>query len=145
MAEFLIEASEISVGDKLLITGPTTGAVFVEQIPAHCVQGSVGHRNHQSACDVGCNNTCKIHHAEGCKSADKAGQIRILLTDGRNDVIVDDRFQHIGADDARKGADHQTEGNDNQQPAAAFQIGKDAKQRLQRVSRFLISMTWWWH
>ena len=30
VAEFLIEASEISVGDKLLITGPTTGAVFVE-------------------------------------------------------------------------------------------------------------------
>ena len=30
VAEFLIEASEISVGDKLLITGPTTGAVFID-------------------------------------------------------------------------------------------------------------------
>lgn len=30
VAEFLIEASEISVGEKLLITGPTTGAVFLE-------------------------------------------------------------------------------------------------------------------
>ena len=30
VAEFLIEASEISVGDKLLVTGPTTGAVFLE-------------------------------------------------------------------------------------------------------------------
>ena len=30
VAEFLIEASEISVGDKLLITGPTTGAVFTD-------------------------------------------------------------------------------------------------------------------
>ena len=29
VAEFLIEASEIKVGDKLLITGPTTGAMFV--------------------------------------------------------------------------------------------------------------------
>lgn len=29
VAEFLVEASEVSVGDKLLITGPTTGAVFV--------------------------------------------------------------------------------------------------------------------
>ena len=29
MAEFLIEASEIKVGDKLLITGPTTGAMYV--------------------------------------------------------------------------------------------------------------------
>ena len=28
VAEFLVEAAEISVGDKLLITGPTTGAVF---------------------------------------------------------------------------------------------------------------------
>lgn len=30
VAEFLIEASEISVGDKLLITGPTTGAIFID-------------------------------------------------------------------------------------------------------------------
>ena len=29
VAEFLIEAAEISVGDKLLITGPTTGAVYL--------------------------------------------------------------------------------------------------------------------
>ena len=29
VAEFLIEASEIKVGDKLLITGPTTGAMYV--------------------------------------------------------------------------------------------------------------------
>ncbi|MDR3118340.1 MAG: U32 family peptidase [Mediterranea sp.] len=29
VAEFLVEAAELSVGDKLLITGPTTGAVFV--------------------------------------------------------------------------------------------------------------------
>ena len=29
VAEFLIEAAEISVGDKLLITGPTTGAMFL--------------------------------------------------------------------------------------------------------------------
>ena len=28
VAEFLVEAAEINVGDKLLITGPTTGAVF---------------------------------------------------------------------------------------------------------------------
>ncbi len=28
VAEFLVEAAEISVGDKILITGPTTGAVF---------------------------------------------------------------------------------------------------------------------
>ncbi len=28
VAEFLIEAAELNVGDKLLITGPTTGAVF---------------------------------------------------------------------------------------------------------------------
>lgn len=28
VAEFLVEAAEVSVGDKLLITGPTTGAVF---------------------------------------------------------------------------------------------------------------------
>lgn len=28
VAEFLVEASEVSVGDKLLITGPTSGAVF---------------------------------------------------------------------------------------------------------------------
>ncbi len=30
VAEFLIEATEISVGDKLLITGPTTGAVYID-------------------------------------------------------------------------------------------------------------------
>ncbi len=30
VAEFLIEAAEISVGDKLLITGPTTGAIFID-------------------------------------------------------------------------------------------------------------------
>ena len=30
VAEFLMEAGEISVGDKLLITGPTTGAVFLD-------------------------------------------------------------------------------------------------------------------
>ena len=29
VSEFLVEASEVSVGDKLLITGPTTGAVFM--------------------------------------------------------------------------------------------------------------------
>ena len=28
VAEFLVEAAEVNVGDKLLITGPTTGAVF---------------------------------------------------------------------------------------------------------------------
>lgn len=28
VAEFLVEAAEVSVGDRLLITGPTTGAVF---------------------------------------------------------------------------------------------------------------------
>lgn len=30
VAEFAIEASEISVGDKLLITGPTTGAMYLD-------------------------------------------------------------------------------------------------------------------
>lgn len=30
VAEFLVEAAELNVGDKLLITGPTTGAVFAE-------------------------------------------------------------------------------------------------------------------
>lgn len=30
VGEFLIEAAEISVGDKLLITGPTTGAMFLQ-------------------------------------------------------------------------------------------------------------------
>ena len=30
VAEFLVEAAELNVGDKLLITGPTTGAVFTE-------------------------------------------------------------------------------------------------------------------
>lgn len=30
IGEFLIEAAEISVGDKLLVTGPTTGAMFLE-------------------------------------------------------------------------------------------------------------------
>ena len=29
VAEFLVEAAEISVGDKLLVTGPTTGAIFL--------------------------------------------------------------------------------------------------------------------
>ena len=29
VSEFLVEAAEVSVGDKLLITGPTTGAVFM--------------------------------------------------------------------------------------------------------------------
>ena len=29
VAEFLVEAAEMKVGDKLLITGPTTGAVFL--------------------------------------------------------------------------------------------------------------------
>jgi putative protease len=29
VAEFLIEAAEIHVGDKLLVTGPTTGAMFL--------------------------------------------------------------------------------------------------------------------
>ena len=29
VAEFLIEAAEISVGDKLLVTGPTTGVMFL--------------------------------------------------------------------------------------------------------------------
>ena len=29
VAEFLVEAAEVSVGDKLLITGPTTGALFM--------------------------------------------------------------------------------------------------------------------
>ncbi|MEG0645787.1 MAG: U32 family peptidase, partial [Bacteroides sp.] len=28
VAEFLVEAAELNVGDKVLITGPTTGAVF---------------------------------------------------------------------------------------------------------------------
>lgn len=29
VSEFLVEAAEVSVGDKVLITGPTTGAVFM--------------------------------------------------------------------------------------------------------------------
>ena len=28
VAEFLVEAAELNVGDKLLVTGPTTGALF---------------------------------------------------------------------------------------------------------------------
>ena len=45
VAEFLVEAAEVSVGDKLLITGPTTGAVFatldearVDLKPVHTVR-----------------------------------------------------------------------------------------------------------
>lgn len=30
VAEFLVEAAELNIGDKLLITGPTTGAIFIE-------------------------------------------------------------------------------------------------------------------
>ncbi|MDE7377735.1 MAG: U32 family peptidase [Paraprevotella sp.] len=30
VAEFVVEASELNVGDRLLITGPTTGALFLE-------------------------------------------------------------------------------------------------------------------
>ena len=30
VAEFAVEASEISVGDKLLITGPTTGVMYLD-------------------------------------------------------------------------------------------------------------------
>ena len=30
VAEFAIEASEINVGDKLLITGPTTGVMYLD-------------------------------------------------------------------------------------------------------------------
>ena len=29
VAEFLVEAAELNVGDKLLVTGPTTGALFL--------------------------------------------------------------------------------------------------------------------
>ena len=29
MAEFLVEAAELNVGDKLLVTGTTTGAVYM--------------------------------------------------------------------------------------------------------------------
>ena len=29
VSEFLVEAAEVSVGDKLLVTGPTTGALFM--------------------------------------------------------------------------------------------------------------------
>ena len=45
VAEFLVEAAEVSVGDRLLVTGPTTGAVFltleearVELEPVHTVK-----------------------------------------------------------------------------------------------------------
>ncbi len=30
VAEFLVEAGELNVGDKLLVTGPTTGAIFID-------------------------------------------------------------------------------------------------------------------
>ena len=32
VAEFQVEAHEIKVGDKLLITGPTTGAMFIDEV-----------------------------------------------------------------------------------------------------------------
>jgi putative protease len=32
VAEFLIQAAEIRRGEKLLVTGPTTGAVYVEAV-----------------------------------------------------------------------------------------------------------------
>ncbi len=32
VAEFQVEAHDISVGDKLLITGPTTGAMFIDEV-----------------------------------------------------------------------------------------------------------------
>jgi putative protease len=35
VAEFLIEAGELNVGDKLLITGPTTGVIFVTAEEIH--------------------------------------------------------------------------------------------------------------
>ena len=30
MAEFTVDAAEFSVGDKLLITGPTTGVIYLD-------------------------------------------------------------------------------------------------------------------
>ena len=42
VAEFLVEAAEMKVGDKLLITGPTTGAVFFTLEEARVDLRSVG-------------------------------------------------------------------------------------------------------
>ena len=41
VGEFYIEASEISVGDKLLVTGPTTGAMYLELEEARVDLGAV--------------------------------------------------------------------------------------------------------
>lgn len=41
VGEFYIEAGEFSVGDKLLITGPTTGALYVEATDIHGDNGPV--------------------------------------------------------------------------------------------------------
>ena len=41
VGEFLIEAGEFGVGDKLLIIGPTTGALYVEATDIHGDNGPV--------------------------------------------------------------------------------------------------------
>ena len=41
VGEFLIEASELNIGDKLVIIGPTTGVVFTEAKEIHFTNGPV--------------------------------------------------------------------------------------------------------
>ena len=41
LANFYIEAGEFAPGDKLLITGPTTGALYVEATDIHGDNGPV--------------------------------------------------------------------------------------------------------
>ena len=128
----------IEVGDRQILH-------LIEQVSADGIEGTVGDGDHQAVHNITCYDTGQIHDAKESQGLQQTGQIRIILPNKRNDMVVDKRFQHISANDTGGGADDKAEGNDQKQPFAAFHIGEDANQRLHRIGRFLITVTWWRH
>ena len=118
---------------------------LLEQVAANGIKGAVGDGYHQAVDNIVGNNAGQVHTTEEGQCLQQTREVSISLTDEWNNVIVDQRFQHVGTDDTCSGADHQTECYDQKQPFAAFQIRKDADQRFQWVSWFLETMTWWRH
>ena len=73
MAEFLVQAQNFKLGEKLLITGPTTGAVYVT--PEKILVDDVAVENIQKGMDI----TFKV--AEKVRENDKLYVVRTVTAD----------------------------------------------------------------
>ena len=76
---------------------------------------------------------------EGChdgQCADKTAEIRVLLPDKRNDIIIQRRFEEVGPRDRADGGKEHADGSRDEVPLVAEQVAQNAQQGLAGSLRF---------